>query len=311
MSKRDLYILIALVSTIVVSALFIVYHADFQDMDTTEEQDQVEAGQQSITEKDTTEQGPGTDKIFIKGSDTILPVSLSESEAFMKIHPDKEVVVIGGGSSLGISSFIEGEVEIAMASRKIKDKEREDASKKDIHPFETIIGWDGISVIINKDNPLETLSLTQLQKIYTGEITNWKEVGGEDAEIKVLVRDTSSGTYAFFRENVLDDKEYTSDAFTQPNTQAVVKEVSSNTAAIGYIGLAYLDESVKPIGLETPEGTFYPEPGLIRKGEYPLSRSLQYYTNGVPEGTAKEYIDFVLSEWGQEIIEDVGYLAIK
>lgn len=250
-------------------------------------------------------------EIFIKGSDTILPVSLAESEAFMELYPQNKIIVIGGGSSIGIASFIEGEVEIAMASRKIKDSEIENAMEKGIRPVETVIGWDGIAVIVNKNNPLDSLNIEQLKMIYTGKVSNWKELGGSDEEIEVLVRDTSSGTYAFFKENVLDDEEYISTAVTEPNTEAVVEEVATDTGAIGYIGLAYADSSVKMLGLESTEGTFHPEPEAILKGEYPLSRPLHYYTNGEPEGDVKKYMDFVLSEKGQTIISDVGYLPVS
>jgi phosphate transport system substrate-binding protein len=143
--------------------------------------------------------------------------------------------------------------------------------------------------------------------VYSGEITNWKELGGNDEKIRVLVRDQSSGTYGFFKEHVLGDKAYTKNAIIEPNTEAVVKDVSLNTASLGYIGLAYMDESVKIIGL----GTFYPNAGTIRRGTYPLSRPLYYYTDGEPEGTVKEYIDFVLSAQGQEILSDIGYLPFN
>jgi phosphate transport system substrate-binding protein len=249
--------------------------------------------------------------LFIKGSDTVLPISLDESEAYTKLYPEKNIVVIGGGSSLGIASFIEGEVEIAMASRKMKESEYKAAVSNGIEPVETIIAWDGISVIINKDNLLESLSMDQLKMIYTGEITNWKEVGGNDENIKVLIRDSSSGTYGFFKEHVLLDKEYTIYATTEPNTEAVVRDVASDTSAIGYIGLAYMDDSVKMAGLAVEGEVFYPEADSIRKGEYPLSRPLYYYANKHTEENTKDFIGFVLSEEGQKIIADVGYLPVN
>lgn len=253
----------------------------------------------------------GSSTIFIKGSDTILPVSTAESKAYMDLHPETKIVVIGGGSSIGLASFIEGEVEIAMASRKIKESEISSAASRGIEPVETVIGWDGISVIVNKKNPVEKLSIEQLQSIYSGKFTNWKELGGNDETIRVLIRDPSSGTYSFFKDHVLLNMEYTKTAITEPNTEAVVKDVSANTAAIGYIGLAYADDSIKTLGLGTSEGTFYPEAALIRKGTYPLSRPLYYYTDGKPEGEIKGYIDFVLSEQGQEILSEIGYLPVS
>ncbi|WP_094228535.1 phosphate ABC transporter substrate-binding protein [Methanolobus psychrotolerans] len=278
----------------------------FENTIIKETNDSVSAIPDSSVNSETTD-----NKIFIKGSDTILPVSIAESEAYMNLHSEKEIIVIGGGSSLGIASFIEGEVEIAMASRKIKESEIADATNNDINPLETVIAWDGISVIVNKNNPVESLSIEQLKNIYTGEVTNWKELGGNNEEIEVLVRDTSSGTYGFFKEHVLQDDEYSESAITEPNTEAVVQKVALDPAAIGYIGLAYVDNSVKTIGLGTYDGIFYPEAESIRKGDYPLSRPLQYYTNGQPQGTAKEYIKFVLSDIGQEIIADVGYLPVN
>jgi phosphate transport system substrate-binding protein len=252
-----------------------------------------------------------TTEIYIKGSDTILPVSLAESAAFMELYPQDNIIVIGGGSSLGIASFIEGEVEIAMASRKIKDSEIESAMEKGIDPVETVIGWDGIAVIVNKNSSFDSLTIEQLKNIYTGEVTNWKELGGQDEEIEVLVRDTSSGTYAFFKEHVLEEEEYAFTAVTEPNTEAIVQTVASDSAAIGYIGLAYADSSVKMLGLENSEGIFHPEQESILIGEYPLARPLQYYTNGEPEGDIDKYIDFVLSEQGQAIIKEIGYLPIS
>jgi phosphate transport system substrate-binding protein len=310
MIPKNRFIAIAAISIFVFSILFIGIQLNSQKEDipaNTEEDSQL-----STLSTDNEHYNPtSVEKIFIKGSDTILPVSQAETDAYMKMNPEHEVIVIGGGSSLGIASFIEGEVEIAMASRKIRESEIEAASVKDIEPIETVIAWDGISVIVNKGNPVESLSLKQLRQIYTGEITNWKELGGNDENIKVLVRDTSSGTYGFFKENVLLDQEYSQSAITEPNTEAVVDDVATNTAAIGYIGLAYMDESVKMLGLGTEEGTFYPEADLIRQGTYPLSRPLQYYTDGRPEGVVKEYIDFVLSDTGQEIVANVGYLPVR
>ncbi|WP_406656984.1 PstS family phosphate ABC transporter substrate-binding protein [Methanolobus sp. ZRKC2] len=307
MIPKHKYILLITVSIVLLSALFLAFQSDSPEEETLTNEDGAD------TQVPTTHDNAAiiNNKIFIKGSDTILPVSNAESEAYMKLHPEHEIIIIGGGSSLGIASFIEGEVEIAMASRKIKESEIETAADKGIEPIETIIAWDGISVIVNKDNPLESLSIEQLKRIYTGEITNWKDLRGNDEEIKVLIRDSSSGTYGFFKENVLLDEEYFQGAITEPNTEAVVGDVSTDTAAIGYIGLAYMDESVKMLGLGVQEDVFYPEAELIRGGTYPLSRPLQYYTNGRPEGIAKEYIDFVLSDTGQEIVSNVGYLPVR
>ncbi len=308
MNSKNKYILIISVCALLISVLFLVGQLNSHEKDTFTKGN-------ALLISTTTDEPENPDltvsKIFIKGSDTILPVSIAESEAYMELHPQTEIIVIGGGSSLGIASFIEGEVEIAMASRKIKESELASATSNGINPVESVIAWDGISIIVNEDNPLESLSIEQLQSIYMGKITNWSELGGSDEEIEVLVRDSSSGTYGFFKEHVLQDEEYTLSAITEPNTEAVVGDVASNSAAIGYIGLAYMDDSVKMLGLGTPENFFYPESESITNGNYPLSRPLQYYTNGQPEGTTKEYIEFVLSNSGQEILTEVGYLPVS
>jgi len=309
LTQKKNYLIIATVSVLVILILLaIVYVSEQNDTQNPDNSLSIEEQNNSDMYNNNAEI---ENEIFIKGSDTILPVSIAESEAYMKLHPQNKVIVIGGGSSLGIASFIEGEVEIAMASRKIKDSEIESAMNKGIDPVETVIGWDGIAVIINKNNSFDTLTIEQLKKIYTGEVSNWKELGGQDEEIEVLVRDTSSGTYAFFKEHVLENEDYTPTAVTEPNTEAIVNMVASDSSAIGYIGLAYADNSVKMLGLETTDGTFHPEQESILKGEYPLARPLQYYTNGEPKGEVGEYIDFVLSEQGQMIIKEIGYLPIN
>lgn len=307
MTPKKNYMIIATISVLVIliSLVYVYEQNDTQNTDDSlsiEEQNNLDIYDNDAEIKN---------EIYIKGSDTILPVSIAESEAFMELNSQDKVIVIGGGSSLGIASFIEGEIEIAMASRKIKDSEIESAMEKGINPVETVIAWDGIAVIVNKKNSFDSLTIEQLKKIYTGEVSNWKELGGEDEEIEVLVRDTSSGTYAFFKEHVLEDEEYTSEAVTEPNTEAIVETVASDSSAIGYIGLAYADSSVKMLGLETTEGTFHPEQESILKGEYPLARPLQYYTDGEPDGEIGDYIDFVLSDLGQSIIKEIGYLPIN
>ncbi len=308
--SKNKYILIIAAFVLLFSVFFLLSQSDSSKKDTlTNKTETYNPASETIDSYDNS--NPEKAKIFMKGSDTILPVSIAESKAYIELFPETEIIVIGGGSSLGIASFIESEVEIAMASRKMRESEFANAISNGIEPVETVIGWDGISVIVNKNNPVESLSIEQLKNIYTGEVTNWKELGGNNEEIEVLVRDSSSGTYGFFKEHVLQDNEYSESAITEPNTEAIVQKVALDTAAIGYIGLAYVDDSVKTIGLGTYDGIFYPEAESITNGNYPLSRPLQYYTNGQPKGTIKEYIEFVLSNSGQEILSEVGYLPVN
>ena len=250
--------------------------------------------------------------IIVKGSDTILPLSQAEAEEFMLKNPEKSVTVIGGGSGVGITALIDGEVEIAMASRSMKDSEIEEAKQKGINPVKTTIGWDGIAVVVNPENPVTQLTFTQLKSIYDGNISNWKDVGGEDRKITVISRDSSSGTYEYFKEEILVDREYRQDALVQPATGAIVQEIAQNKGAIGYIGYAYVDNSVKSLALDGGEGVFVPATQKkILSGEYPLARQLYYYTNGEPQGLAKEFIDYVMSPEGQAIVSDVGYFPAK
>lgn len=245
--------------------------------------------------------------IFIKGSDTILPLAQAEAEEFMSKYHEKSVTVTGGGSGVGIAALIDGEVDIASASRTMKESEIKAAEANGINPVQDVIAYDGISVIVNPDNPISELSFEQLRGIYNGSISNWKDVGGEDEPVAVLSRDSSSGTYEYFKEEVLLEDEYRPDALTQPTTGAIVTEVSQNPNAIGYIGVAYLDDSVKALSLDAGVGSEYPSSENIISGKYPLARPLFFYTNGEPEGLIKEFVDFVQSEEGQNIVLEVGY----
>jgi phosphate transport system substrate-binding protein len=249
----------------------------------------------------------GSSSITVKGSDTVLPLTQAEAEDFMIENPNMRVTVIGGGSGVGFAALIDGEVPIAMASREIKDSEMQKAQQRGINPVEHTIAWDGIAVVVNPDNPVSQLTYEQLQGIYDGNISNWKDVGGENRAIAVITRDSSSGTYEYFKEEILVDREYRPDALAQPATGGIVQEVSRNKGAIGYIGFAYLDDSTKAVALDGGEGFVEATEENILSGEYPLSRPLYYYTNGEPQGAVKEFVDFVMSPTGQAIVSEIGY----
>jgi len=253
----------------------------------------------------------GSSSITVKGSDTVLPLSQAEAEDFMMQDSSKSVTVIGGGSGVGIAALIDGEIEIAMASREMKESEIETARQNGIEPLEHTIAWDGIVVAVHPENPISQLTYQQLQGIYDGNISNWNEVGGEDREIAVITRDSSSGTYEYFKEEILVDREYRPDALAQPATGGVVQEISRNEGAIGYIGFAYLDDSTKALALDGGEGYAEPTEENILGGKYPLARPLYYYTNGEPQGPTKEFVDFVLSPTGQAIVSEIGYFPAK
>ncbi|SFM65989.1 PstS family phosphate ABC transporter substrate-binding protein [Methanolobus profundi] len=267
--------------------------------------------EKTTTGDDTGEEVTGSQSIMIKGSDTVLPLSQAESEEFMYANPEASITVIGGGSGVGIAALIDGEVDIAMASRQIKDSEIENAQANGIDPVEYDIAWDGIAVVVNPENPVTELTFDQLKSIYDGSVSNWADVGGEDLTITVITRDSSSGTYGYFQEEVLLDEEYRADALVQPATGAIVQEVAQNTGAIGYIGYAYLDDSITALALDAGEGSVEATPENIIAGTYPLARPLHYYTDGEPTGLAKEYIDYVMSSTGQDIVSDVGYFPVN
>jgi len=253
-----------------------------------------------------------TSSVLVKGSDTVLPLSQAEAEEYMILNPDSDITIIGGGSGVGITALIDGDTDIAMASREMKDAEISTAQQKGVDPIETTIAHDGIAVIVNPANPVDRLTFTQVRGIFNGTISNWKEVGGSDLQITVISRDSSSGTYEYFKENVLEGDDYRQDALTQAATGAIVQSVSQNKGAIGYVGLAYLNPSTKAVELSI-DGTKFVIPTIanVKSGEYPLSRALYYYTNGQPKGAIADFINYVLSAEGQTIVEDVGYIPIR
>src|SRR5665648_280303 len=173
------------------------------------------------------------------------------------------------------------------------------------------IANDGIAVVVNPANPVDKLTFAQVRGIFNGTISNWKDVGGSDMQITVISRDSSSGTYEYFKENVLEGDNYRQDALTQAATGAIVQSVSQNKGAIGYVGIAYLNPSTKAIELSI-DGVKFTIPTItnVKNGEYPLSRALYYYTNGQPEGAVADFINYVLSAEGQAIVEDVGYIPV-
>ena len=243
----------------------------------------------------------------VNGSTTVAPIAQAWAEEFMKKYPESKIVVTGTGSGDGIAALINGTADIAMASREMKEEEKKQF--KGEKPKELFIGTDALSVIVHPKNPIKSLTLEQLKDIYTGKITNWKELGGNDAEIIVYSRDSSSGTYEFFKEFGLEGEEYTPDARRAPSNSAVVQSVAQEENAIGYIGLSFLNENVKGLALSI-NGKELVEPSFetAASGKYPLVRKLYMYTVGDPEGLAKAFLEFGLSKDGQEIVKKVGYI---
>jgi len=248
------------------------------------------------------------ERINIQGSTTVLPIMQIIAEEFMINHPDVDITVSGGGSGVGIAALMDKIADIAMSSRKIKEKEFEKAVSRGLDVQEFEIAKDAIAIVINPaNNTLDRIDSETLKKIYTGEIKNWRDLGGEDRVIVVVSRDTNSGTFEVFNEHVLKGSELAPEVLLLASNRAVLDEISKNTDAIGYIGLGYLSDQVKALTLDGIEPTH----DNALNGSYPISRGLFLYAARLPQGAEKQLIDFVLSEEGQAIVEDEGFVKIK
>lgn len=249
----------------------------------------------------------------IKGSDTVLPLSQKESEVYMQTHSGSKIMVTGGGSGIGITALIDGTTDIAMSSRRIKMDERMKLREAGKSIKEVVIAQDALAVIVNPSNEVSQLTREQIEGIFIGKTTNWKQLGGDDAKIVVISRESSSGTYEFFKEHVMDKKNFASSVLHMPATGAIVESVSKTKGAIAYIGMAYLEKNVKAIKVSFDEGKIYiaPSRANAKNKTYPITRPLYYYYETKVEKSVKPFIDFVLSEKGQGIVDQVGYVSIK
>lgn len=254
-----------------------------------------------------------------KGSDTIVNLALAWAETYQVAHPDVRISVTGGGSGTGIAALINGTVDIANASRQIKDEEIAEAQGKGVNPLEHIIARDAIAVIVNPENPVSELTLQQIADIYSGKITNWLDVGGEDRPIVKLSRETNSGTHVYFLETVLrlGEKEnktlFSTDTLLLPSSEGIIAEVRQNPNAIGYDGLGYVPHDLKMIAIAEEEGGAYVLPAIatVNDKTYPIARDLYMYTDGEPTGVVKEYLDWILSAEAQEIVAELGFVPVK
>lgn len=249
----------------------------------------------------------------IKGSDTCLPFTQQEAEVYMNRNKDSRITVTGGGSGVGISSLQEGTTDIAMASRKMKFDERLRLKEKGLTPKEVVIAYDALAVIVHPSNRVTNLTREQLEDIFTGKIKNWKEVGGDDLKIVAYSRETSSGTYEFFKERVLKHKNYMSGILSMPATGAIIQSVGQTKGAIGYVGLAYLNKEVKPIHVSYDGGKNFIEPSMqhAKDKTYPVVRPLFYYYEAKNAPKVKGFIDYVLSPEGQALVKEVGYIPVN
>lgn len=252
-----------------------------------------------------------------KGSDTLVNVALAWAENYRLVKPDISIAVTGGGSGTGIASLINGTVDIANASRAMKESEFEDARANGIEPVEHVVAIDALAIIVHPDNPVGELSIPQLADIYTGKITNWKEVGGLDAAIVLLSRETNSGTHVYFLEEVVrqgndeDDAIFAPQTILMPSSVGITSELRRNPNAIGYDGLGYVDpehEKILAIAGDNDSPFIFPSVETALNGTYPLARNLFMYTAGEPAGAIADYLSWILSSAGQEIVTQLGFV---
>jgi phosphate transport system substrate-binding protein len=256
-----------------------------------------------------------------KGSDTLVNVAQAWAEAYPEVNPEVAVAVSGGGSGTGIAAMINGTVDIANASRQMKEKEIKAAEANGQHPVEHVVGFDALAVFINSSNPITSLSIEQLRDIYGRDpkYTKWSDLGvkvpGCDSDqIVVASRQNNSGTYAYFKETVLGDKgKYRTGTLDMHGSKEVVDLVEKTACAIGYSGLAYATEHVKMVCLATQTGAPCVSPSVATASDrsYPIARPLFMYTNGEPEGEVKKYLDWILSDAGQCILLKKGYAPAR
>ena len=251
--------------------------------------------------------------ITVKGSDTMVILGQKWAEVYMKNHDGTTVQVTGGGSGTGIAALLNGTTDICNSSRPMKPAEVADFVKKfKARPHEYKTCMDGLAVYVNDANPIKELSLPQLEGIFTGKITNWKDVGGPDAPISLYGRENSSGTYEFFKEHVLQKKDFAAATKTMPGTAAVIQGVAKDTNGIGYGGIAY-GEGVKhlPVNKTDGAGAIEPSEENVLSGKYPIARYLFNYIDPAKDkGVVAEYISWCLSDDGQAVVKDVGYFPL-
>lgn len=255
-----------------------------------------------------------------KGSDTLVNIALAWAEAYREVKPTVSIAVTGGGSGTGIASLINGTVDIANASRAMKEEEITEAQANGFAPVEYVVAIDALAVILHPDNPVSALTIQQLSDIYTGRITNWQEVGGRDAPIILLSRETNSGTHVYFLEEVVrrGEKEnkdiFAPQTLLMPSSVGITSELRRNPNAIGYDGLGYVDpahEKIVAVALDANSPFVSPTVATASSGDYPLSRNLFMYTAGEPTGEIADYLAWIRGPAGQAIVARLGFVPLS
>jgi phosphate transport system substrate-binding protein len=255
----------------------------------------------------------GNSTITVKGSDTLVILAQKWAETYMSKHPNAKIQVTGGGSGIGFAALQNNSTDLANASRKIKAAEIAECIKAfGKRPTEYKVAVDGLSVYVHADNPVKELSLEQLLMIFTGKVKNWKEVGGSDSPITVYSRENSSGTYEFFKEHVLEGRDFVQSAQTMPGTAAVLQAVAKDKTGIGYGGAAY-GAGAKHLAIKKTDSSPAIEPNeeTVLKGTYPIWRYLFVYVNpAIDKGEIENYLNWIRSDDGQKVVKDIGYFPL-
>jgi phosphate transport system substrate-binding protein len=251
--------------------------------------------------------------VQVKGSDTLINVVQKLAETYMEKSPNKAISVTGGGSGTGIAALVNRKCDIANSSRGMKPKEIEDANSKGVDPKRIVIAIDGLSIIVNGNNPVKKLTIDQIGKMYRGELTNWKDVGGNDTPVNLYGRQSNSGTYEFLKD--LIKGEYASSMKSMNGNAQIVESVKQDAGGIGYVGVGYAKEAtgiiVLSVSSNTVLGYFSPlNSDDVKSGRYPITRPLNQYVNGSPKGDVKEFIQFELSAQGQKTVESEGFFSV-
>jgi phosphate transport system substrate-binding protein len=249
------------------------------------------------------------DKLVIKGSDTLGAKMIPKiAEAYENKNPGSKFEIAAEGSSTGIAAIIDGTAHIGMSSRELKGKEKATAGANGVRLVKTVVANDAVAVIVNESNPLSQLTLKDVERIFTGDVTNWSAVGGKSGGISGYTRNTSSGTYAFFQEFAMAKRDYGSATQKMAGNEQIATEVANNPNGIGYVGLAYV--GAKGLKVIAVDGVL-PSPKTANDGSYTLARGLNCFTNGAPTGAAKKFLDFALTAPGQKIVASTGFVPVK
>jgi phosphate transport system substrate-binding protein len=254
-----------------------------------------------------------------KGSDTMVNLALAWAETYDQIYPNVQVAVTGGGSGTGIAALINGTVDMANASRQIKPEERAQAEANGIDPVEYVVAGDAIAIVVHPGNPVDGLTTLQLSDIYSGKITNWRELGGEDRPIVLLSRESNSGTHVFFLEHVVrqgradDQTLFAPDTLLMPSSEGISAEVRQNPNAIGYDGLGYVTPDQKVVAVARADAAPYVLPTVetVKDGSYPIARGLYIYTAGEPQGAIRAYLDWIMGPEGQAVVREQGFVPLQ